>query len=71
MPAGQPPKRLQGADDENIQDVMARVQKVAGEREEQRLANDSQYQELAKKQAKKHRGKMDDGVAAADRAADV
>jgi hypothetical protein len=48
--AGQPPKRLQCSGDENIQDVMARVDKVAEDRENDRLAHDPQLQELAKKQ---------------------
>jgi hypothetical protein len=50
--AGQPPKRLQGSDDENIQDVMARVDKMAEDKENDRLAHDKQYQDLADKQIK-------------------
>ncbi len=70
-PAGQPPSRLQGSEDENIQDVMARVDRVAEEKEEQRLANDPQYQDLAQKQVQKvqkvqKRGHGDNGDIAAD-----
>lgn len=61
--AGQPPKRLQGSEDENIQDVMARVDKMAEDKENDRLAHDKQYQDLADKQIKE---KKHDHAADAD-----
>lgn len=61
--AGQPPKRLQGSEDENIQDVMARVEKVAEDRENDRLAHDPQMQELAKKQEKMRHSENSDHAA--------
>lgn len=66
--AGQPPKRLQSSDNENIQDVMARVERVAEEKEEQRLAHDTQYQDLANQQMKARHGNNRNGT---DVAADV
>lgn len=60
VPAGNPPKRLQGSDDDNIQDIMNRVEKVAEEKENQRLQNDKNLQEIAAKQEKeKYRGSDD------------
>jgi hypothetical protein len=46
---------------------MARVEKVAEDRENDRLANDPQMQELAKKQEQMHNRRSDNS----DRAADV
>jgi hypothetical protein len=65
-PAGQPPKRLQASEDENIQDVMARVEKVAEDRENERLSHDPQYKELAKKQEQLRASEQGGGDAAAD-----
>jgi len=61
---GQPPKRLQSSDNENIQDVMARVERVAEEKEEQRLAHDTQYQDLGNQQMKARHGNDRADVAA-------
>jgi hypothetical protein len=47
---------------------MARVERVAEEKEEQRLANDTRYQDLANQQMKIRHGKDRSG---ADVAADV
>jgi hypothetical protein len=55
VPAGQPPSRLQTSDDENIQDVMSRVEKVQEERKEQRDLNSNVMNELADKQERKER----------------
>lgn len=50
---GQPPKRLQASEDENIGDIMARVEQVEGERRRQANVNDGVLNELAKKQEQK------------------
>lgn len=43
---------------------MARVDKATEEKEEARLANDPQYQEIVKKQVQKHHRAGDNDVAA-------
>lgn len=63
---GQPPKRLQGSEDENIQDVMARVEKVTEDRENERLSHDPQYKKLAQKQEQLRASEQGGGDAAAD-----
>lgn len=55
VPTGQPPSRLQTSEDENIQDVMSRVQQVENERQKQNNMNDSLLNELAEKQEGKGR----------------
>ena len=50
---GQPPRRLQASEDENIGDIMARVEQVEEERQKQANVNDDTLNQLAKKQEQK------------------